>query len=174
MPDPGAPTPEQFRRATSRYATGIAIVTTVAGGMDHGMTANSFTSVSLDPLLALVCVERDSRFHAAVLAAGCWAVSFLPTGAADTARWFATRGRPLADQFDRVPTVRGVNGCLLLEGALASLELRTDRVVPAGDHDIVLGAVTAAHEPPPGDRAAPGTPAGDPTVYFASQFRHLS
>ena len=54
MPEPN---PEQFRRAVSRYATGIAIVTTVTDGVDHAMTANSFTSVSLDPLLALVAAQ---------------------------------------------------------------------------------------------------------------------
>lgn len=179
-PDPGQPgaeplplTPQRFRRATSRYATGIAVVTTVVDGTDHAMTANSFTSVSLDPLMALVCIERDSRFHAAVLAGGVWAVSFLPAGGERTARWFATRGRPLAGQFDGVGTRRGTNGCLLLEGALAGLELRTETVVPAGDHDIVLGAVSAIHDPPP---AEPGTqdPRAEPTVYFASRFRHLA
>jgi flavin reductase len=165
-----APTAGQLRRAASRYATGVAVVTTVVDGVDHAMTANSFTTVSLDPLLALVCVERDSRFHEAVLAAGVWSVSFLAEGDEQLARWFATRGRPLTRQFDGVPTRRGANGCLLLADALAGLELRTDQVVPAGDHDIVVGAVTAVHEP----REAPdGTPLG-PTVYFASRFRRLT
>jgi len=162
MPEP---TPAQFRRASSRYATGIAIVTSVVDGVDHAMTANSFTSVSLDPLLALVCVERDSRFHAAVLRAGVWAVSFLPRDGERVARWFATRGRPLSGQFDDVPAVRGANGCLLLEGALAGLELRTEQVVGAGDHDILLAEVTAIHQPPE---------AGEPTIYYASAFRHLA
>lgn len=174
MPEPIPPTPERFRRAASRYATGIALVTTVVDGTDHAMTANSFASVSLDPLLALVCVERDSRFHTAVLAAGVWAVCFLPAGPEGTARWFATRGRPLAGQFDQFPTVRGANGCLLLQSALAGLELTTDRVLPAGDHDIVVGAVSAIHDPPSGPGSGPGSPAGDPTIYFASQFRHLA
>jgi len=176
------PTPERFRRAASRYATGIAIVTTHWDGIDHAMTANSFTSVSLDPLLALVCVERDSRFHEAVLAAGVWAVGFLPAGSAEVARWFATRGRPLAGQFDRVATVRGANGCQLLAQALSGLELRTERVVPAGDHDILIGAVTAIREPAQaaapvdpvtGVRAAP-RPGHEPTVYYASEFRGLA
>jgi flavin reductase (DIM6/NTAB) family NADH-FMN oxidoreductase RutF len=167
MPEP---TPEQFRRAVSRYATGIALVTTVADGIDHAMTANSFTSVSLDPLLALVCVERDSRFHDAVLPAERWAVSFLPGEAEATARWFATRGRPLAAQFAMHPTHRGSNGCLLLDRALAGLELTTEQVVPAGDHDILIGAVTAIHQPDGG----PDDPPGDPTVYFASRFRSLA
>ena len=162
MPEPSA---QAFRRATSRYATGIALVTTVQGGVDHAMTANSFTSVSLDPLLALVCVERQSRFHDAVLGSGIWAVSFLPSGAEATARWFATRGRPLAGQFDAVATHRAANGCLLVDGALAALELSTERVIDAGDHDILLGAVSAVHEPD-GDRG--------PTVYFASRFHELA
>jgi flavin reductase (DIM6/NTAB) family NADH-FMN oxidoreductase RutF len=167
------PNAADFRRAVSRYATGIAVVTTRVEGVDHAMTANSFTSVSLDPLLALVCVERDSRFHDAVLAAGVWSVGFLPAGSADLARWFATRGRPLTGQFDRVATRRGANGCLLLAGALAGLELRTSRVVPAGDHDIVLGEVTAIHDPgaPATD---PSTRHRDPTIYFASTFRELA
>ena len=155
----------RFRRAPARYATGIGIVTTVVDAVDHAMTANSFTSVSLDPLLALVCVERDSRFHAAVLESGIWAVSFLPRGGEPVARWFATRGRPLAGQFDSVAHHRGANGCLLLDGALAGLELRTRQVFPAGDHDILLAEVTAIHDPDDAD---------EPTVYFASAFRHLA
>lgn len=151
---------QRFRRATARYATGIAVVTTVADGVDHAMTANSFTSVSLDPLLALVCVERDSRFHGAVLAAGIWVVSFLPEGQEATARWFATRGRPLAGQFDRVPTRRAANGCLLLTEGLAALEMTTHQVVRAGDHDVLIGAVTEVHD----------AVEGRPLVYFGSAF----
>jgi flavin reductase (DIM6/NTAB) family NADH-FMN oxidoreductase RutF len=158
MPEPTA---AQFRRATARYATGIAIVTTLADGVDHAMTANSFTSVSLDPLLALVCVERDSRFHAAVIGSDVWAVSFLPEGQEATARWFATRGRPLEGQFDRVPTRRAANGCLLLTEGLAALELRTEQIVTAGDHDILIGAVTQVHHAVDGAR---------PLVYFGSTF----
>jgi flavin reductase (DIM6/NTAB) family NADH-FMN oxidoreductase RutF len=163
-----APTAEQFRRAAARYATGVAIVTTCVDGLDHAMTANSFTSVSLDPLLALVCVERDSRFHDAVLGSGTWSVSFLPAGGERIARWFATRGRPLAGQFEGVATVRGANGCLRLADALAGLELRTVQVVGAGDHDIVVGEVTAI-DGPTAQRDAAG-----PTIYFASRFRDLS
>ncbi len=173
MTDPATPEPAgaaglsplHFRRATARYATGIAVVTTVADGTDHAMTANSFTSVSLDPLLALVCVERDSRFHEAVLAAGVWSVSFLPEGSAERARWFATRGRPLSSQFDDVAARRGANGCLLLDEALAGLELATEQVIPAGDHDVVIAAVTGIH-----DSSGPSAP----LIYYGSQFRGLS
>lgn len=162
MPDP---TSAQFRRATSRYATGIAVLTTLADGVDHAMTANSFTSVSLDPLLALVCVERDSRFHAAVTSTDVWSVSFLPEGQEAIARWFATRGRPLAGQFDRVPTRRAANGCLLFTEGLAALELRTTQIVTAGDHDILIAAVTEVHDAVEGAR---------PLVYFGSTFHGIA
>jgi flavin reductase (DIM6/NTAB) family NADH-FMN oxidoreductase RutF len=165
MRDPaGPPTADQLRRAAARYATGITVITTVAGPVDHAMTANSFTTVSLDPLLALVCVERESRFHDAVLAAGTWSASVLPEGQEATARWFATRGRALAGQFDGLPTRRGANGCLLLSDGLAGFELRTTQVIGAGDHDVLVAEVTAIHDP---------DPAGRPLIYFASQFHTL-
>ncbi len=162
---PLPPTADQLRRAAARYATGIALVTTRANGLDHAMTANSFTTVSLDPLLALVCVERDSRFHDAVLAAGVWSATFLAADAQDAARWFATRGRELAGQFDRIATRRGHNGCLLHAEGLASLEMRTEQVIAAGDHDILLGTVTAVHEP---------QDAHGPLVYYSSGFHELA
>ena len=63
-------TVESFRRAVGRFATGVTVVTAVDGGLDHAMTASAFTSVSLDPLLVLVCVEKEARFHDAITAAG--------------------------------------------------------------------------------------------------------
>ena len=91
-----SPTPDEFREAVSRFATGITVVTCVVDGVDHAMTANAFASVSLDPLLVLVCVERESRFHEAIAATHAWGVSILPADAEPTARWLATKGRPLA------------------------------------------------------------------------------
>jgi len=151
----------------SRYATGVVVVTTCADGVDHAMTANSFTSVSLAPPLVLVCVDRDSRFDEAIASTNCWAVSILPEGAAEVARWFATRGRPLQNQFEGVPATRGHDGALLVDGALGHLECTTERLEPAGDHDILLGRVTHLHRPPP-DSAKMG-----PLLYFDHEFRGL-
>jgi flavin reductase (DIM6/NTAB) family NADH-FMN oxidoreductase RutF len=174
IPAPTEPTERtgaaRFRRAVARYATGIALVTTVSDGLDHAMTANSFTSVSLDPMLALVCVQKESQFHEAVLAAGQWAVSFLPEDAAEAARWFATRGRPLSGQFARYSFHRGTDGCLLFDEELAGLELRTVQTVPAGDHDILVGRVIAIHDPEEVTQ-----PVGrDPVVFYGSQMRYLA
>jgi flavin reductase (DIM6/NTAB) family NADH-FMN oxidoreductase RutF len=156
---------DEFRAVMARFATGVVVVTCVEDGFDHGMTANSFTSVSLDPPLVLVCVENDSRFHEAISAVGTWAVSVLDESQQGRARWFATRGRPLVGQFDSTPTTRStVTGSLLLDGALVALECRTVAVHPAGDHDIVVGEVLGLRTQ---------RPDGQPLVYFRSGFRTL-
>lgn len=155
----------QFRRAVGRFATGVCVVTTLADGLDHAMTANTFTSVSLDPLLVLVCVETDTRFHDAITAAGVWGVSVLARSARGTADWLATRGRPLHGQLDRVAHHAGpLTGCALLDGALATLECRSQAVHPGGDHSIVVGQVLGT---------ALGDDGGSPLVYHRSAYRRL-
>ncbi|MGH3343112.1 MAG: flavin reductase family protein [Carbonactinosporaceae bacterium] len=158
-------TQEAFRQAAGRFATGIAIVTARSDGIDHAMTANAFTSVSLDPLLALVCVERDARFHDAVVGAGAWAVSVLPASAHEASVWFATRGRPLENQLENYPHVRGDRtGAAILEDALAFVECQTIAVHPGGDHSIVVGEVRSVGTP---------NPEAGPLVYFRGSYRSL-
>ncbi len=136
------PDPDAFRLAMGRFATGVTVVTTAVGGQEHAMTANSFTSVSLDPLLVLVCVESESRFCDAVLEAGVWGVNVLAGAARRHATWLATRGRPLHGQLDRVPHHAGARtGVPLLTSALATLECRTRDVLPAGDHHVLVADV---------------------------------
>jgi flavin reductase (DIM6/NTAB) family NADH-FMN oxidoreductase RutF len=119
----------------------------------------------LDPLLVLFCVERGARFHEAVLASGAWSVSILGAGAEAAARWFATRGRPLAGQFGEVPHARGANGAPLLLQASGWLECVTHEIVTAGDHDIVVGRVV--------DLPEPGPASEDALVYWRSAFSRL-
>lgn len=136
--------PALFREVFGRFATGVTVITTVLGGQDHAMTANSVTSVSIEPLQVLACVHHRSRFHDAVLQSGVWAVSILADDARETSDWLATRGRPVEGQLDRVPFTRGAaSGAALLDGALAHLECRTTAVHAAGDHSIVVGEVVA-------------------------------
>jgi flavin reductase (DIM6/NTAB) family NADH-FMN oxidoreductase RutF len=127
-----------------RFASGVTVVTARAGSIDHAMTASAFTSVSLDPMLVLVCVELDARFHDAVTEAGEWGVSILDGSARAASEWLATRGRPLHGQLDRVPHHRGAaTEAALLDQSLATLECRTVATYPGGDHTIVLGEVLA-------------------------------
>lgn len=157
-------TSDSFRTATGLYATGVAVVTATADGVDHAMTTNSFTSLSLEPLLVLFCVERDSRFHEAIVATDSFSVSVLPSTAEAAARWFAERGRPLADQFARVAHVRGDQGSPLITGALCWIECTISSIVTAGDHDIVIGAV---------QRLLVAQSDDEPLLFWKGRFRAL-
>lgn len=153
-----------FRRSVGHFATGVTVVSTNVGGVDHAMTASAFTSVSLEPLLVLVCVHKDARFHDAVLSTGTWGVSVLATAHRSAADWFALQGRPLIGQLDRVAHFRGVTGAALLEGAVAWLECRTHAVYDGGDHDIVVGEVILARE---------GARDAEPLVYHRGRYGRL-
>lgn len=154
-----------FRDVMARFATGVAVVTCQVDGTDHAMTANSFTSVSLDPPLVLVCVDEESRFHEAVTRADTWAVSILAEHQTGRARWFATSSRPIPGQFDTTPTRRGgLSGALLLDGALATVECRTHARHPGGDHTILVGEVLGLQL---------DDPEGRPLVWFGHGFRTL-
>ena len=136
-----------FKRVAARYATGVVVVSTRAGTHDHAMTANSFTTVSLDPPLVLFCVERDARFHDAVVDSGSFGVSILAAEHRRVATWLSTPGRPLIGQLDTVPHERGPGGSVLVSGALGHLEADVTAMHHAGDHSIVVGAVTHLDAP---------------------------
>lgn len=156
---------DDYRSAMGRFATGVTIIT-ARGRHPHAMTANAVASVSLDPPLLLVCIEQDARVHDAVLDDGRFGVSILAQGQGRISDWLATRGRPLLNQLDQVPTTAGeVLGVPLVEGGLARLECEVTAAYPAGDHTIVVGAVrglTLAEDD------------GEPLVWFASEYRSLS
>jgi flavin reductase (DIM6/NTAB) family NADH-FMN oxidoreductase RutF len=153
---PSAPTSQDFRRAAGFLANGITVVTTRLGDLDHAMTANSFTTVSLDPLLVLVCAERGTRFLDAVLESGRWAVSVLDAGSRDAAVWLATKGRALEGQLDGVPHTQGaLTGAALLSSALSVFECETSATHDGGDHVIVVGRVVSVAVQAPDDSTGP-------------------
>ncbi|WP_404381161.1 flavin reductase family protein [Knoellia locipacati] len=135
---------DTYRHVVGRLAKGVAVVTTTASGHHHALTADSVTSVSLEPVLLLVCVETDARFHDAVLESGRFGVSVLAADQRATAVWFSTPGRPLPGQMDLAPHTLGESGVPLLDGALSTLECAVRDVHPAGDHSIIVGEVRAA------------------------------
>jgi flavin reductase (DIM6/NTAB) family NADH-FMN oxidoreductase RutF len=158
---------DAFRRVVGHFATGVTVVTTCDGGRHVAMTANSFTSVSLDPVLVLVAVDKNARFHGAVLAAGSFAVNVLAADQEDVSRWFATRGRPDDDEhLERFPhRVGDASGAALFDGALAALECRTWATYDGGDHTLLVGEVLAMEAPRPG---------ADPLLYFKGVYRSLA
>jgi flavin reductase len=157
----------RFREAMSLFTTGVTLLTTrAADGTDQGMTVNTFTSVSLDPVLVLVSVEHASRLHGAVLDSGLWGVSVLGEDAEHVARRFARRGHDTTHALAGVPHHRGHRtGALLLDGALATFECRTWSVTPGGDHTVLIGEVLALGVP------SPQTP---PLVWYRGRYVRLA
>lgn len=129
-----------LRRTFGAFATGVTVVT-VGGDTPHGMTANSFASVSLDPPLVLVCVGRSAVMHRILAANGSFGVSVLASHQEGVARHFADRWRPLGlAQFDAVDWLPGrLTGAPLISGALARFECELWQTYDGGDHTIFIG-----------------------------------
>jgi len=165
-PDSDKPDSDAYRRAMGRFATGVTVLTTRTREIDHAMTASAMTSVSLEPLLLLVCIEREGRFHDAVIEAGVFGISVLSGRDRPHADWLATRGRPLHGQLDRIPHDHGPQtGVALLNEALSAFECRTTAVYPAGDHSIVVGEVVSV---------AGAAHPGEALVYYRGRYGTLT
>jgi Kef-type K+ transport system membrane component KefB/flavin reductase (DIM6/NTAB) family NADH-FMN oxidoreductase RutF len=153
----------RLRAVLGRFATGVAVITTTGpDGQPIGMTVNSFSSVSLDPPLVLFCVSRRSRLHPVFTEAAAFAVNVLKDSQQAVSRLFA---RPGLDRFGSIQRDEGSNGAPLLRDTLARIECTTERVMAAGDHDIVIGRVCAA------DLAPAGSP--DPLIFYGGGYHLL-
>jgi flavin reductase len=146
LPEPvETPSPVVLRDVMSSFATGITVLT--AGGEHcHGMTANAFSSVSLEPPMVLVCIARTAQMHEAILRTRTFGVNVLSAEQEDVARHFASRGRPAGlAQFEGFDWFHGENsGAPLLTESLAWLECELAEVYQGGDHSIFLGTVLEA------------------------------
>jgi flavin reductase (DIM6/NTAB) family NADH-FMN oxidoreductase RutF len=160
---PPSPTSADYRATVGLFATGITVVTANAVGLEHGMTLNAFASVSLDPLLVLVCVERDAVMHKVLEEAGSFALSVLAGDQEPLARYFADSGRPAGTaQFAEVGYRVGASSrAPLLDGALAWLECELERTYDGGDHSIFLGRVVTVER----GRVR------EPLLYFGGAYR---
>jgi flavin reductase (DIM6/NTAB) family NADH-FMN oxidoreductase RutF/pimeloyl-ACP methyl ester carboxylesterase len=150
-----------LRDALGCFATGVTVVTTLDGeGQPVGLTANSFTSVSLDPPLLLVCIAKTASSLDALEAAENFAVNVLHIGQQPTSNLFAKAGE---ERFATTPWSRGHNGAPLLSGALANFECRRHALHEGGDHVILVGEVVRARF----------EPRRDPLLYFRGKYRRL-
>jgi flavin reductase (DIM6/NTAB) family NADH-FMN oxidoreductase RutF len=163
---PTSPTSREYRTTVGLFTTGVTVITANAPGLTHGMTLNSFTSVSLDPLLALICVERDAVMHKVLEDAGTFAVSVLGGDQERLARYFSDSSRPAGGgQFAEVPHRLGpASGAPLLDDALAWLECAVERTYDGGDHSIFLARVVTVER----GRVR------QPLLYFGGAYRRLN
>ena len=147
---------ELFREVMGGFATGVAVVTTTDGGRYHGMTVNSLTAVSLDPILLLVCLARGSRSAAAVASCRAFLVNLLAQDQREVSNTFARRTE---DHFADVEVEVTPEGLPLLPGSLGHLVCEVRRVDDGGDHLIVLGeAVRGAVAP------------GEPLIFYRGRY----
>ncbi|MBB3000323.1 flavin reductase (DIM6/NTAB) family NADH-FMN oxidoreductase RutF [Paraburkholderia tropica] len=129
----------EFRRALGAFVTGVTVVTTIQpDGTPRGFTANSFTSVSLDPPLILVCIAKTASSHGVFCATDHFAVSVLAESQKGVSGVFASKS---ADKFDQVDWRARATGAPVMDGAAEIFDCRTHEVVDAGDHIILIGRV---------------------------------
>ncbi|MEX2245506.1 MAG: flavin reductase family protein [Dehalococcoidia bacterium] len=136
--------PREFRSVIGHFATGVTVITTAAGEELQGMTANAITSLSLDPMMMLVCVDKDSHTHRVLSAGGVFAVNILSEHQEEVSRLFAKRGGPEVGSLRGQRFTLGTSGAPLLEDCLAYLDCRVRGVLDGGDHSIFLGEVVEA------------------------------
>ena len=149
-----------FRRVCSKYATGITILTVLdARGRPHGMTVNSFTSVSLTPPLVLVCIDRQTTILSHFLAGTRFAINVLHEEQKELSSRFARSGQ---DRFEGIRWHAGETGAPLLPEVLATLECGVTQMVEAGDHVVVIGEALHA-----------SWREGQPLIYFNSGYQGL-
>ena len=152
--------PEEFRKACARYATGVTVVTVLSpNGPPQGLTVNSFTSVSLETPLVLVCIAKTATAYASFLSSKAFVVNVLREEQIDLSQHFASSK---SERFEGVAWHEGVRGAPVLDGVLAVLECTMHDSFDAGDHTVFIGEVERAesHE-------------GTPLLYFASAYRKL-
>ncbi len=154
-----------FRFAVGAFATGVTVVTTRGEQHAYGMTANAFSSVSLDPPLILVCVISPSEGATHIGANGVFAVNILSEAQEPLSRYFASRDRPRGhDAFREVPHRIGSSGAPIIEGVAAYLDCRLHASHEAGDHLIFIGEVLELEV-----RAD----AGPPLVFHGGGYRQI-
>jgi len=149
---------DDFRAALRRFPTGVTIVTTLLEGKAKGFTANAFSSVSSEPPMVLVCVNRQARTHPLIALAGRFCVNVLRLEQQWLAERFAARNEE--DPFAELPFRRGETGAPILDGALAYLDCELAEEHSAGTHTVFLGNVLAC-----------GSSDGAPLGYFNAAYR---
>ena len=157
-----------YRRVIGQFATGVTVILAEEGDEVHGMTANAVSSVSLDPTLLLVCIDRRARMHDLIVQAGAFAVNILAADQEALSGHFAGRGKdgppPPGLRFDHGPGGDD-SGVPTIAGCVAAVRCAVEASYDGGDHTILIGRVTELR---------PGQPGRAPLLWFGGRYRHLA
>lgn len=156
--------PDELRAAMRRWATGVALVTVGNRAAGHGMTVNSFTSISLEPPTILVSLERTTRTHRLALEQGRFAVAILGDDQEDLSEIFAGRTPDTDDRFKDIDVEHTTSGIPVPQGCLAVLDCVIDRTIDAGTHTLFIALVEHVRI----------SAAGAPLLYFNRDYHRLS
>ena len=152
--------PDEFRAVLGRFPSGVTVVTTkAADGSDQGMTVSAFSSVSLEPPLVLICIEKTASVYDALTTSKGFVVNVLSAKQEQVARRFAIVD---IDRFEGVGFTRSSRGYAILEDVLAVIECDRISMFEAGDHTVIIGQVEAT-------RAETGTP----LLYYRGGYAQL-
>ena len=151
----------EFRRALGHFASGVTVVTIkLPDGQAMGITVTAFSSLSLEPPLALICIDKRARIHDRLQIGGAFAVNMLAQDQEFVSRRFAS-SEP--DQFREIGYRDGTTGAPLIAGSIATVECRITELLPGGDHTIVVGTVEAT-----------SVNEGKPLLYFRGGYVQLA
>lgn len=153
--------PALQRKIMGRFATGVTVVTTTKEGKHGGLTANAVCSLSLDPPLVLVAVDKKAGSHAELLEHRCYAVNILSAAQEEISQRFAKSG---PKDFSGLEWKAAVTGAPILAGTLGYVDCRVVDVLRGGDHDIFIGEIVAGEFFD--DR--------EPLLYFSGRYRKLA
>jgi 3-hydroxy-9,10-secoandrosta-1,3,5(10)-triene-9,17-dione monooxygenase reductase component len=155
-----APDPELFREVFGRFATGVAVITSATATAEGGMTANAVCSLSLDPLLALVCFENNARTLSIVRESGRFAVNVLAAHQEEVARVFASK-IPESEKLEVIGHHFDFD-VPIIDGALSWVVCSLGELIAGGDHTIAIGEVVAL-----------GLGEGEPLLWYGGQYHDV-
>ena len=155
--------PQNFRSTLSHWASGVTVVTTQLNEPRVGITASSFSSLSLDPPLILICVAKKLYTHQVIEQSRIFAVNILGVEQLEWGKRFAGMIPELEDRFQGIDVQHAVTGAPILGGALAWLDCTLHDTHQSGDHTIFIGEVVAAH----------AGAEGNPLLYYHRNWRQL-
>lgn len=155
--------PEEFRRVMRQWATGVTIVSVIEKGIIHGMTVNSFTSLSLHPPLVLVSLENGTRTHEMLERTGSFGVTILSRVQSKLSDLFAGRQTEDEDRFAGVETFTLISGAPFVVGGLAFFDCRVIHSHTAGTHTVYFAEVLEVQQ----------GPTGQPLIYYDQAYRGL-